>query len=84
MWELKNKALILLVNPECDPQGCLLKQECDIAEFVWELKRGFEKAAVSTVVCLRECPLRKPPGHCIKESKLQGRVVQSWVKTTQG
>ena len=54
LWELKNKALILLVNPERDPQGCLLKQECENAEFVWKLKRAFEKAAVSTAVCLQE------------------------------
>ena len=70
---LKKKCSVVLVNPESVLgylQGYLLKQECENTEFVWELKRGFEKAAVSTAVCLQECPLRKPPGHCIKESKL--------------
>ena len=32
-------------------------RECVNAEFDWEVKRGFEKASVSTAVRLRECPL---------------------------
>ena len=32
---------------------------------------GLVKAAVSTAVCLQECPLRKLLGHCFKECKLQ-------------
>ena len=32
-------------------------RECVNTEFDWEVKRGFEKAAVSRAVRLRECPL---------------------------
>ena len=32
-------------------------RECVNTEFDWEVKRGFEKASVSRVVRLRECPL---------------------------
>ena len=32
-------------------------QECVNTEFDWEVKQGFEKASISRVVHLRECPL---------------------------
>ena len=38
-------------------QESLRLRECVNTEFDWGVKRGFEKAAVSRAVRLRECPL---------------------------
>ena len=73
LQEHKSKALILPVNPE-SVHDCL--KECLLTRMqkyrVWMgVEMGLVKAAVSTAVCLQECPLRKLLGHCFKECKLQ-------------